>query len=209
VQAFIDSVSRVFGFRASVAGVSQGASWPLPAGFDTSAWHTIRIGKSADRVFSFYLDGTMFNRRWIALDHGQAGAFASRADGRFRTLSYRTRAMDGECAGRYRPGSGEFQSLNYGSGYFKGVWDIAVADSPVSAGSGRGVANNLSEQSGFWRLFGAVEALPDSARDASPDAGYGLVVCHDDRDNQLTLWMSMSGDSVALVSVIRGTYQKQ
>lgn len=188
VQAFIEAGARVFASRAIVSGVDQGlCSKPLPERFDFASLHTITVKKSAAGQFTFYLDGTQIDQRWIRLQRGQIGVFTNNTSARFERVTIEDRSLGWrEAFGDAAEGLDAGPPGKSSDGYIRGAWEIADESTVTSSGG----------DAGWSTLYRGNPNLRDYTVDvdvrlartgASDRPRYGLIVCHDDRDNQVTL----------------------
>jgi GH43 family beta-xylosidase len=206
VEAFVDLAHRLCGTRVSVAGQPEAVhEFSLGLPFDASLPHTITIKKTAAQQFIFMLDGAVIERRAVPLTFGQTGLFAQGGDVQFREITLTdTSAGWGNAFGDAAEGLMRSPSPATSDGYVHGAWHIAdtATASSLTAGTGwqalyQGEPNAASftiEVEAQWLESGALSAQP----------GYGLIVCHDDRDNNASMWVNPPSRQLTFRVAING-----
>lgn len=196
VQAYIDPVLGVFGVRAFLDGKDSAlVSLQLPADFDASAAHTIRVEKSGARLFSFFVDNVLIDSKIIPLDHGQVGVYTRRTDAQFRSVSVVDRSFGwGDAQGDSAEGFPELSTGSVEDGYAHGEWELTGESSAASTDAGSHTLYRENPSWGNYRVRMEVQSA----------SSYGLIVCHDDRNNQLILFLDPVLGAVELMSVIQG-----
>jgi hypothetical protein len=205
VQAFIDADAGVFASRAVLAGVDQGlCSKPLPDGFDFAKLHRIVVEKSAAGQFTFYLDGTQIDQRWIRLQRGQIGVFTYNTAARFERVAIEDRSFGwGDAFADAAEGLEAGPPGKSSDGYIRGAWEIGDGSMVTSRGGDPGWST-LYRGNPNLRNYTVAADVRLARAGASDRPRYGLIVCHDDRNNQVTLWVDPAARVLAINSVING-----
>ena len=210
-EAIVDAQNALFTLTATVAGDMQWQkSFPLAPGFDTSIPHTIQASRAANEEYSFYLDGVLIDRLPLSTIYGQVGLFGSAPGAHFRNFAVTDTSWGwgdafGDAAQGFARGSGAASSR----GYARGNWtlvDATAAESP---------AVNLAHSSTVWNtIYQGNPNIPDYSVQADAqllDAGdsdsppiWGLIVCHDDRNNQLSLWINPAQNTLMWNAIVKG-----
>ncbi len=205
VEAFVSPELGLVGSRAEIGGVNQGEhSLSLPADFDSRLPHTIRVENSAARQFSFYLDDQVVDRRTLPLDSGRAGVFTTNTGARFEKVSVTDNSAGwGNASGDVAQGLMK-GAWSLGDGYARGLWDIKDSQtvSSLDMGGGWHTLYNGNPNLGSYRV--EVEARWDQSDGKTARPAYGLIVCHDDRHNQVSLWVNPADRSASIVAVVGG-----
>jgi hypothetical protein len=207
VEVYIDSQVGMFVSSGLVAGVDQGQkSLLLPPGFDFGAIHNIKFEKTAARQFSFYLDGVGIDRRTFALDYGQTGLFTVGGGARFHEFSVTDKSSGwGDAFGDAAEGLPRNDGgLHPGTGYIRGLWEIQDGTTAISASLGDGWHTLYQGNPNFGNYTVRVDAKLVDTGGTSPQPRLGLIVCHDDRNNQVSLWIDPKHGTLALNAVIQG-----
>lgn len=211
-EMVIDPGRGVVASHAVSGGVECGiVSRPLPPHFDPDLVHTLLVRKTGARWFSFWLDGVLVDRRMLPLDRGQIGLFTSGADVRFNHVSvaaqdYGWGDAQGDAAEGLPPSS---LSVPSGSGYAAGLWDLRSDTAAVSVSSS-GWRTIYRDHPIYGDYNVQVEGhLVLPPRVPAPDSGFGLIVSHQDRDNQLVLWLNTARQVVEIISVVQGSYARE
>jgi GH43 family beta-xylosidase len=210
-EAYLDTDNGVFMLSSTIQGKNQGqTSYPLASGFDTSVAHTLQTWRTTGGECSFYLDGTFIDRLPISPGDGQVGLFASGAGAHFRNITVSDTSFGwgdayGDAAQGFSPGAGVASSR----GYLRGSWAVFDAFTAASPAVNRtrpsSVWNTIYQGNpNFPNYTVQVDAqLLDEGSSASPPI-WGLIVCHDDRNNQLTLWINPAQSTLTWNAVVAG-----
>ena len=86
---------------------------------------------------------------------------------------------------------------------------MTAAGTLVSLGSGSEWNSAYRDNPNRGDYAVQVDAVSDNLDRLLPNTGFGLIVCHEDRDNQLTFWVGADLHALELISVIGGTYMRQ
>jgi GH43 family beta-xylosidase len=210
VMAFIDPILRLFVTQATVSGVEQPSNaQQLPASFDTKSTHTISVHKTAAGGFTFFLDGTIMDRRnFLSLVFGQIGVFGS-VNALFTDV-IRTDTSQGWSnafgdIAEGLPRSATPQAV--GDGYVQGGWEISDASTVKSIERGIGWHTLYQGGPNYPNYTVQVDARASDTATAMTQAKYGLIVGHDDRNNQASLWVDMPNNRLIVKAMVGGIFQ--
>jgi hypothetical protein len=203
VEAYLDSQQGAFVTNVSGSNLNTGQrTYMLAIGFDPSAPHEIQVAKSADGKFSFYLDGTFMDQRPASVGRGAMGVFASSAGAHFREVAVKDTSFGwGDGYGDAAQGLSRESGAATGTGYFRGNWSITDGSTVASDSSGGGWNTIYQGNPNFINFTVQVDA---ELAVAGPQARYGLIVCHDDRNNQLSLWIDETQNILTWNAVVQG-----
>lgn len=99
-----------------VGGVSQGWAYAsLPAGFDYSKWHNIRVEKSGSE-FKIYVDGMLKATRSASLGGGQVGYLTEDTHADFAYVAFSNQTGGSSAWDAYKPVPGKVEAVHYMSG---------------------------------------------------------------------------------------------
>jgi hypothetical protein len=205
VEAYLDTHLGSFVSSATLAGNPDATrTYPLPPDFDFSQPHLIEVLRCADGQFSYFLDGAFIDQRAFAAGYGQAGLFATSDSVHFRDFSITpTNFGWGDAYGDAAEGLRRDATV-LSSGYARGNWTILEGATVESFSTGSNW-NTLYQGNPNFENF-TVQAdvrLTETGTAALPPS-YGLIVCHDDRNNQLTLWIDPAQETLSWNAVVRG-----
>lgn len=203
VDAYLDSQQGAF--VTNVAGSTQNAgqrTYMLATGFDPSAPHEIQVAKSAEGKLSFYLDGIFMEQRPASVGRGAVGVFSSSAETHFREVAVKDTSFGwGDGYGDSAEGLPRESGAATGTGYFHGNWLLTDASTVQSDSSGAGWNTIYQGNPNFSNFTVQVDA---EVVGVAPQARYGLIVCHDDRNNQLSLWIDETQNILTWNAVVQG-----
>jgi hypothetical protein len=204
VDALLDTVQGTFVTSAVVAGRNQmPGTFPFPANFDISLPHEIRIAKTADGQFTFFLDGVFVDQRTVAPGAGQVGVFANNASAHFRNVSVVDTSFGwGDAYGDAAEGLPHISGAKSSTGYVHGDWTISDGVAIESSATNTGWNTIYQGNPNFENYTVQVDAqlLSPGTPDSPPS--FGIVVCHDDRNNQLSLWVDPAQNALTWNAVI-------
>jgi GH43 family beta-xylosidase len=203
VEAYLDSQQGAFVTNVSGPTKNAGQSTcTLDIGFDLSAPHELQVVKSADGTFSFYLDRTLMEQRTLSMGHGAMGVLAASAGAHFRDVAVKDTSFGwGDAYGDFAQGFPKESGVETGTGYVQGNWSITDGSTAESAGSGW---NTIYQGNPNFINF-TVQVDTELEGSGTPSqTRYGLVVCHDDRNNQLTLWIDQAQNILTWNAVVQG-----
>jgi GH43 family beta-xylosidase len=206
VEAFIDPVRRLFATGGAVAGEDLPLhEFPLPPRFSTLRTHTITIRKTAAQQFLFELDGTVTDRRGIPLVSGQIGVFTENGGAQFREVVLAdTSSGWGNAFGDAAEGRTRSPLPVEGDGYVRGDWLITDAASAAGMGLGAGWHTLYQGDPNYGSYEVRVDARWVESGTDSEQPRYGLIVCYDDRDNNVSMWVDPRNRQLSLKVVLGG-----
>jgi hypothetical protein len=205
VEVFIDAFFGVFGTRAVVGGADAGLHLsPLPAGLNADEFHTIGVAKSAAQDYEFSLDGTVIEQRRIALNRGQIGVFTENTGAQFRNVTLAGKGDGwGDAFGDAARGLEPAEQGTSLDGYARGSWQLAGASGAMSLG--RGPAwNALYQGNPNLENFAVQVDVQLAGAGAAGKSRYGLIVCHDDREKHVSMWIDPGMRYVSIETVLGG-----
>jgi GH43 family beta-xylosidase len=175
VAAFLDKKYAVFASYAVVGGVVKGwQNTALPAGFNWSVAHNLRVERSWSGDYKFFLDGVLQQTRQLGNVLGQMGLVTEDTQAHYSnvkmdpTQGWGDPAVDGYQNGKYEIRSArDVMSWGTGAGW-KGLWRQAPR---TTAG--------YTLESGIRLLSQGSTAYPK----------YGLYGCYQDARNHMTVWL--------------------
>jgi GH43 family beta-xylosidase len=210
LEGYLDSRLNAFVSSATIAGApAQDRTIPLPVNFDFSAPHTILISKSGAGEYAFSLDGEVMDQRSETVDFGHVGVFSNSTGVHFRNVTLRATNFGwGDAFGDAAEGLPRSWSVP-SSGFARGNWSITDAATVESANTGSNWDTLYQGNPNFSRYSVQVNTrvLENGIGDTPPS--YGLIVCHDDRNNQLTLWIDAAQNTLAWKAVVKGQASSQ
>jgi hypothetical protein len=191
VDALLDTGQGELVTSAIVAGRNLASrTFPLAPDFDTSIPHEIRIAKTTNGKCTFFLDGVFVDQRDITPGSGQVGVFANSVSAHFRDVSVvDTSAGWGDAYGDAAEGMAHIAGARSSIGYLQGNWTISDGATVESSASGAGWNTIYQGNPNFANFTAQVDTQLLSAGNAESPPSFGIVVCHDDRNNQLTVWI--------------------
>jgi GH43 family beta-xylosidase len=206
VEALVDLGRGLFETRAIVGGKHDRLhEFPLSGRFEMWQTHTITIEKTAGQEFIFKLDGTVLDRRRIPLDFGQIGVFTENGGAHFREVTIHDTAVGwGNAFGDAAQGLERSPSPAAGDGFVQGDWHIIDGAAASSLGTGAGWHTLYQGDPNFGSYTVRVDAQWLPSGSASMQQRYGLIVCHDDRDNQVSMWLNPTKHELSLNFVVAG-----
>jgi GH43 family beta-xylosidase len=195
VDALLDTAQGAFVTSATVAGRELAQrTFPFAPSFDISVPHEIRIVKTADGRFTFFLDGVFVDERNVAPGSGQVGVFANSVSAQFRNVSVVDTSFGwGDAYGDAAEGLAHIAGAKSSMGYVQGDWTISDGATVESSVSVAGWNTIYQGNPNFANFTVEVDAQLVSAGTPASVTSFGIVVCHDDRNNQLTLWIDPVG----------------
>lgn len=204
IEAYLDSQQSVFVSNVVGSVQNQGQrTYPLAANFDLSLPHEIQVLKSAEGKFAFYLDRTFMDERQASVGYGAVGVFAGSAGAHFREILLSDASFGwGDAFGDAAEGLPREAGLETGTGYFRGDWTITDGATVESSNAGSGWNTIYQGNPNFINFTVDVDA--EIAGTNGPAAKFGLIVCHDDRNNQLSLWIDVEQNIVSWNAVVQG-----
>lgn len=145
-----------------INGVDQAwQTFDLPAGFDYSKWHHIRIEKSGS-TFKFYVDGMMKGTRTANLGGGKIGVLTEDTHADFGFVAFSNDVNGSSAWDAYKPVPGKIEAVHY----MKGGEGVAYHDTTANniggayrndAGDirlgGEGLFNLGWNQTGEWYKY--------------------------------------------------------
>jgi len=211
VEASIDMQQGMFVTSATVGGQNPAQrSFPFPAGFDISAPHDIQVTRSADGQFAFYFDGAFVDQRAIAPGFGQAGLFATVPGAHFRNFFVTDISSGwGDAYGDVAEGLPREAAADSSVGYVRGDWTISDGATVESSSAGTGWNTVYQGSPNFIDYTVQVDAKLAGPGSATLPPAYGLIVCHDDRSNQLTLWIDPAQNALTWNAIVQGRSTSQ
>jgi GH43 family beta-xylosidase len=206
VEAAIAPGAGRFVTRAVAGGFAQPEqAYPLPPDYNRLAPHRLTIAKSPDRQFTFSLDGAVIARRSFPLDFGHIGVFARNTRAAFRGVSLSDTSQGwGNAHGDSAQAMPRTVQPSGGDGYLQGLWRIESPAEVSAAGGERGWRTLYQGDPNRQRYRVQVEARLTGADGIDGPPRYGLIVCHDDRDNQASMWIDVQNRALAVNTVVRG-----
>jgi GH43 family beta-xylosidase len=207
VEAYLDTTLGNFVSSATVSGVAQTARrYALPANFDWTAAHTIKVTKSAAQAYTFWLDGMPVDSRTLGVNYGQMGLMASSAGAQFRGITVFDLSFGwGDAYGDAAQGLARtYSSAEPEIGYRHGNWSI-VDGSTVESSAASGDWNAIYR--GNPNLINyTVQVIAQLANvgTSTTASRFGLVACHDDRNNHLTVWLDAGQGILTWNAVVLG-----
>jgi hypothetical protein len=212
VEAYIDAQLGAFVSSATINGYDQGQRLaPLPANFDITVAHTITIQKTAASLFTFCLDGMVADIRTINVGLGQMGLLASGGGAHFRGVTLADDSFGwGDAFGDAAEGLPRtYASLQPENGYVHGSWMVQDAATVTSSSAG-GNWNAIYQGSpNFNNYTVQVDAqLAESGGESAP-ARFGLIACHDDRNNNVSIWLDANQGTLTWQAVVQGQSSSQ
>jgi GH43 family beta-xylosidase len=204
VDAFLDTVQGAFVTCATVAGRELAQrTFPFAPGFDISVPHEIRVAKTASGRFVFLLDGILEDQRDIASGSGQVGVFANSVSAHFQNVSVVDTSFGwGDAYGDAAEGLAHLAGAKSSMGYVQGNWTISDGGTVESSASVAGWNTIYQGNPNFANFTVQVDAQLLSASTSSSVTSFGIGVCHDDRNNQLTLWIDPVGGVLTWTAVV-------
>lgn len=200
VAVFLDAARGGFGSSAVVDGTDQGDRIvALPQSFDFQLPHAIRVKKSAEQQFTFFLDGIAMDQRVVEVGRGEAGLF-SRGAARFRNVTVTDTSF-----GWGDPYGDSAQGLPPSpvGGSARGHWSLIDAENVDSAGNGSGRQTLYRGNPNGASYTVRVEAQAGlTGSGAAPR--YGLVAAYDDLNNQVTMWVDTERGMLSVNAVLQG-----
>jgi hypothetical protein len=205
--ALIDLRRRLFIIRAVVGGEARTLqTYPLPAGFSSLEPHTLAAVKTASGGFTFLLDGAVMDRRQLALTSGQVGVLTENLSARFREFRVEDRSHGwGNAFGDAAQGLPKAAAhTSTGDGFVQGAWQIVDANEVRGMGTGAGWHTLYQGSPNFtsYRVEAEVK-WTDSGGDSETSA-YGLIACHDDRNNQASVWIDLNSRTLRVQARVAG-----
>jgi GH43 family beta-xylosidase len=191
MDAFLDTGQGMLVTSAMVAGRKLAQrTFPVAPDFDITVPHEIRVSKTADGKFTFFLDGVFLDQREVAIAAGQVGVFANSMSTHFRNFSVADTSFGwGDAYGDAAEGMAHLDGAKSSIGYVQGNWIISDGAAVESSASGAGWNTIYQGNPNFPNFTVQVDAQQLTAGTPDSPASFGLVVCHDDRNNHLTLWI--------------------
>lgn len=114
--ALLSSKNNRLATHMVVGGVSQGWEFAaLPAGFDYSKWHNIRVEKSGSE-FKIYVDNMLKVTRSANLGGGKVGYVAEDTHADFAYVAYSNQVGGSNAWDAYKPIPGKIEAVHYRSG---------------------------------------------------------------------------------------------
>jgi GH43 family beta-xylosidase len=207
VEAFIDAGLRMFVSSATVGGRDQGQrSSSLPADFDITVSHTITVEKSAANLYTFSLDGSAQDLRTFSIDFGQIGLLATDSGAHFRGVTIADKSFGwGDAFGDAAEGlSRAYNSVQPENGYVHGSWTIQDGATVESSQTGADWNALYQGNPNFMNYTVRVDAqLAPGGSTAAPPR-FGLIACHDDRNNSLSVWLDPGNGNLVWSATVQG-----
>lgn len=211
VEAFVDLANSVFGTRSTVGGEPQTPHlFPLPPAFDPDQVHTITIQKTAAQQFVFELDGVALDERAVPLVFGQVGVFTEGGGAEFREVTVADSSSGwGNAYGDIAEGRERSAAPDRADGYVQGDWEIkdGASANSLSTGEGWHALYQGEPNLGSFAVQTDVQWIESGKR--LGESRYGLIVCYDDRDNNVSMWINPRDRKLLLDVAIAGNATSQ
>jgi hypothetical protein len=212
VEAYIDTQAGMFVSSATINGNDQGQrSASLPADFDITVAHTITVQKSAANLFAFSLDGMVEDVRTINVGLGQVGLLASGSGAHFRGIALADNSFGwGDAYGDAAEGLPRtYTSLQPENGYVHGSWTIQDGTAVNSSSAGGNWNTIYQGNPNFSSYTVQVDAQLGEAGGEFAPPRFGLIACHDDRDNHVSMWVDANQGTLTWQAVVQGQSSSQ